>query len=97
MEKEKVDNRIIEIDNLKKYYKISIKKKGFKNIFKNLLSPKVELKKAVDDINLNINRGEMVGLIGPNGAGKSTTIKMLCGILFPTGGSIRVNGLEPSH
>ncbi len=50
---------------------------------------------AVDAIDLTIERGEMVGYIGPNGAGKSTTLKMLTGILSPSGGSVRVCGLEP--
>ncbi len=52
---------------------------------------------AVRDITLRIEAGEMVGYIGPNGAGKSTTIKMLTGILAPTGGQIRVAGLDPSR
>ena len=41
---------------------------------------------AVDNIDLNIKKGEIFGFLGPNGAGKSTTIKMLCGLLLPTGG-----------
>jgi len=50
---------------------------------------------AVDGIDLTVDRGEMVGYIGPNGAGKSTTLKMLTGILTPTGGEVRVCGLVP--
>ena len=50
---------------------------------------------AVDGIDLTVDRGEMVGYIGPNGAGKSTTLKMLTGILTPTGGDVRVCGLVP--
>ena len=50
---------------------------------------------AVKDISFKIEKGEIVGYIGPNGAGKSTTIKMLSGILLPTAGNIRVNGLDP--
>ena len=52
---------------------------------------------AVGGIDLQIERGAMVGYIGPNGAGKSTTIKMLTGILVPTAGHVRVDGLEPSR
>jgi ABC-2 type transport system ATP-binding protein len=50
---------------------------------------------AVDGVDLGIGAGEMVGYLGPNGAGKSTTLKMLTGILTPSGGSVRVCGLEP--
>jgi len=52
---------------------------------------------AVRDVSFAIEAGEMVGYIGPNGAGKSTTIKMLTGILVPTGGSLTVAGLDPSR
>jgi ABC-2 type transport system ATP-binding protein len=50
---------------------------------------------AVDGVDLIIERGEMLGYIGPNGAGKSTTLKMLTGVLMPTGGDVRVCGLAP--
>ncbi|MET0523165.1 MAG: ATP-binding cassette domain-containing protein [Nocardioides sp.] len=53
--------------------------------------------RAVHDLDFQVEAGEMVGYIGPNGAGKSTTIKMLTGILVPTGGHLRVAGLEPSR
>jgi ABC-2 type transport system ATP-binding protein len=49
---------------------------------------------AVDHINLEVARGEIFGFLGPNGAGKSTTIKMLCGLLMPTGGSGTVGGYD---
>jgi ABC-2 type transport system ATP-binding protein len=50
---------------------------------------------AVDGIDLAVDRGEMVGYIGPNGAGKSTTLKMMTGVLTPSGGSVSVCGLRP--
>ncbi|MEU8538573.1 ATP-binding cassette domain-containing protein [Streptomyces sp. NPDC048717] len=53
--------------------------------------------RAVDGISFAVERGEMVGYIGPNGAGKSTTIKMLTGILTPSGGRLRVAGIDPAR
>ena len=49
---------------------------------------------AVDGISLEVSKGEIYGFLGPNGAGKSTTIKMLCGLLIPTGGSGAVGGFD---
>ena len=50
--------------------------------------------KAVDDLNLVVNPGEIFGFLGPNGAGKTTTIKMIVGLLKPDAGTIAVNGLD---
>jgi ABC-2 type transport system ATP-binding protein len=52
---------------------------------------------AVDGVSFSVAEGEMVGYVGPNGAGKSTTIKMLTGILRPSGGHVRVAGLDPAR
>jgi len=49
---------------------------------------------AVDDIDLTVSRGEIFGFLGPNGAGKSTTIRMLCGLLMPSGGAGTVGGFD---
>jgi ABC-2 type transport system ATP-binding protein len=51
--------------------------------------------RAVDDVSLTVDDGEIVGYLGPNGAGKSTTIKMLSGILVPTAGHVEVEGIVP--
>jgi ABC-2 type transport system ATP-binding protein len=50
---------------------------------------------AVDGLNLSINEGEVHGFLGPNGAGKSTSIRMLLGLIHPTGGAARVFGMDP--
>jgi len=50
--------------------------------------------RAVDDLNINVESGEIFGLLGPNGAGKTTTISMLCTILKPTSGKATVNGFD---
>jgi ABC-2 type transport system ATP-binding protein len=53
--------------------------------------------KAVDDINLEVRKGVVYGFLGPNGAGKTTTIKMMAGVLMPTKGEIKINGMEISR
>jgi len=58
------------------------------------LSKKFGTVVAVDGIDLNVREGEFFGFLGPNGAGKSTTIKMLCGLLRPTAGCIRIAGYD---
>ncbi|MDQ3236599.1 MAG: ABC transporter ATP-binding protein [Actinomycetota bacterium] len=50
---------------------------------------------AVDDLDLNVRRGEVYGLLGPNGAGKTTTLRMLLGLIRPTSGTARVLGEKP--
>lgn len=87
---------IISVEDLKKEYKINVKKEGLTGAFLNLFNPKYEIKQAVKSVSFNIEEGEMVGYIGSNGAGKSTTIKMLTGILTPTSGKVLVNGFVPT-
>ena len=50
---------------------------------------------VVRGVNLEISSGEVVGLLGPNGAGKTTTLKVLSGLLHPTGGEVEVDGFVP--
>lgn len=86
---------MIEVEGLKKYYKIAKRDKGLMQTMRGLFKRKYEIRKAVDDISFQIKKGEIVGFIGPNGAGKSTTIKMLSGILYPDEGKLGVNGFIP--
>ena len=86
---------IIEVDGVKKYYKIAKREKGFFQTVKHLFHREYEVRKAVDDISFSIKKGEIVGFIGQNGAGKSTTIKMLSGILYPDEGNLKINGFIP--
>ncbi|MFV9510606.1 ABC transporter ATP-binding protein [Tepidibacillus sp. LV47] len=86
---------LIEVKHITKQYQIPKREEGIIGALKSLFHREYITKIAVDDISFSIEAGEMVGYIGPNGAGKSTTIKMLTGILVPTSGEIRVNGLIP--
>ena len=88
---------LIEVKNLVKKYKIIEKEDGLRGYLKNLIKPKYKEFTAVNNINFNINEGELVGYIGENGAGKSTTIKMLTGLLTPTSGQVVVNGIVPNE
>ena len=88
-------SEIIKIKNLSKTFKVKIKGKGFKESVKSIFKPKYKEVKAVKNINLSIEKGEILAFIGPNGAGKSTTIKMLTGILCPTKGSAMVLNKNP--
>lgn len=63
--------------------------KGFKDFWGR---PKA---KAVNDIDFEIKKGEVIGLLGPNGSGKSTTVKMILGLLYPTAGQLSVLGRSP--
>lgn len=87
--------KVIEVNNLRKEF-VTKKRKTKPNGKKCLFKREKQVKNAVDSISFSVEEGETLAFIGPNGAGKSTTIKMLTGILFPTGGDIKVLGLNPS-
>ena len=86
---------LIHLQDLNKHFKILNRREGLGGAFRDLFSGNYRTVRAVDGISYDIDAGEIVGYIGPNGAGKSTTIKMMTGILKPTGGVIQVNGLSP--
>lgn len=86
---------MIEVRHVSKTFVTNKKYPGLKGAIKGLFSREKEEKVAVSDVNFSIKEGEIVGYIGSNGAGKSTTIKMMTGILVPTKGDIKVNGVEP--
>lgn len=86
---------MIKVRELSKEYKIVQRDAGLKGALKSLFKRKYITKEAVKGISFDISKGEMVGYIGANGAGKSTTIKMLCGILTPTNGTVLVNDIIP--
>lgn len=86
---------IIEIKNVTKEFKVLNRREGLKGSLKDLFSRDYKTVRAVDNISMNIEQGEIVGYLGPNGAGKSTTIKMMTGVLEPTSGEILVGGNVP--
>ncbi len=87
---------IIEATHLCKTYTTTKRGKGFGGAIKSLVNPEKTEVQAVNDVNLSIEAGEIVGFLGPNGAGKTTTLKMLTGILYPTSGSCSVLGYKPT-
>jgi ABC-2 type transport system ATP-binding protein len=86
---------LIEVENLRKIFNIAMRRGGPLGAVRALLAREYRDVRAVDGVSFRLEAGEVVGYIGPNGAGKSTTIKMLTGILVPSGGRIVVDGRVP--
>jgi ABC-2 type transport system ATP-binding protein len=86
---------IISVRGLTKTFRTYKKAPGFFGAVRGLVHRKYEQTVAVDNVNFEVEEGELVGFLGPNGAGKTTTLKMLSGLLYPTGGSARVLGYTP--
>ncbi len=87
--------KIIELKNVTKEFKVLNRHEGLKGSLKDLFSRDYKIVRAVDNINLEVMRGEIVGFLGPNGAGKSTTIKMMTGVLEPSSGELIINNRVP--
>jgi ABC-2 type transport system ATP-binding protein len=87
---------IIRVDNLYKTFRVKTKEEGLRGSIKSVFSPSYKEVKAVNNISFEVERGEILAFIGPNGAGKSTTIKMMTGILHPSGGHIKVLDMDPT-
>jgi ABC-2 type transport system ATP-binding protein len=85
----------IEVTNLQKTFQTKRKTVGVRGSMRSLFKPQYRSLDAVRELSFQMEAGELLGFIGPNGAGKSTTIKMLTGILHPTGGDAKVLGFVP--
>jgi ABC-2 type transport system ATP-binding protein len=85
----------ITVKQLSKTYQVPEREGGFGAAVRGFFNRKYKDVKAVQEVNFNIEQGEIVGFLGPNGAGKTTTLKMLSGLLHPTGGNATVLGFTP--
>ena len=88
---------VIDVHDLRKTFRVAKHHRGTFGAIRNLFDRRYVEVRAVDGLSFHIERGEILGCLGPNGAGKSTTIKMLTGILTPSGGRVQVLGMEPSR
>lgn len=85
----------IEARGLTKIYRTYRKESGLRGAIKGLFRRKYDETRAADGVTFQIEEGELVGFLGPNGAGKTTVLKMLSGLLNPSGGEARVLGFVP--
>ncbi|HEX5839689.1 MAG TPA: ATP-binding cassette domain-containing protein, partial [Anaerolineales bacterium] len=85
----------IVVENLSKTYQVPEREGGFGSAVRSFFKRKYKDVKAVQQVVFRIKQGEIVGFLGPNGAGKTTTLKMLSGLLHPTGGGASVLGFTP--
>jgi ABC-2 type transport system ATP-binding protein len=85
----------IDVRNLSKIYRVFRKREGLRASIRSLFHREYEEIHAVAGIDFEVERGEMVAFLGPNGAGKTTTLKLLSGLIFPSGGQADVLGHVP--
>jgi len=86
---------VISVKQLTRDYQVSKKEPGLLASLKSVFKNTTILKHALHPINIDIFRGQIVGLVGANGAGKTTLLKLLSGLIFPTSGSATVLGYIP--
>ncbi len=87
---------VVHVAELTKIYKVPEREAGLRAAAKALFKRQTRDVRAVEAISFDVGPGEVVGFLGPNGAGKTTSLKMLAGLLYPTGGEARVLGHIPS-
>ena len=87
---------MIEVRQLTRIFRTYKKRPGFWGGVRGLFKRDFEELAAAKDISFDIAEGEFVGFLGPNGAGKTTTLKMLSGLIYPTSGTARVAGFDPT-
>ena len=86
---------VVHLDALCKTYRVPERETGMGAAIQSLFHRRMQEIPAVDELTFDLAPGEVVGFLGPNGAGKTTTLKMLSGLLHPTGGECRVLGAIP--
>src|SRR6266540_6192839 len=87
----------IAVRDLRKTYVVAEREAGLVASVRSLVRRRTREIAAVDGISFGVEPGEVVGFLGPNGAGKTTTLKMLSGLLYPSGGEAKVLGHIPSR
>ena len=88
---------IILVENLSKTYRVSQRPPGLAAALRSFVHRTYRDVPAVQGVSFAVTPGEIVGFIGPNGAGKTTTLKMLAGLLRPSGGLATVAGFHPAE
>jgi ABC-2 type transport system ATP-binding protein len=86
---------VVHVDNLEKVFRVPEREAGLRASVTSLFHRRWREVRAVDGVSFDVEPGEVVGFLGPNGAGKTTTLKMLSGLLHPTGGTAQVLGHVP--
>ncbi|MEX0700822.1 MAG: ABC transporter ATP-binding protein [Planctomycetales bacterium] len=86
---------VIEVRDLSKLYRVHRKREGLLASIAGLFRREHDVVHAVESVSFTIEAGEMVAFLGPNGAGKTTTLKLLSGLIHPSGGEARVLGFVP--
>src|SRR5262245_54738970 len=85
----------VDVRNLRKTYRVYRKRQGVLASIRGLFRREYHAVHAVAGVSFQIEQGEMVAFLGPNGAGKTTTLKLLSGLIYPTGGDATVLGFVP--
>ncbi|MFM1798517.1 MAG: hypothetical protein RLZZ117_795 [Cyanobacteriota bacterium] len=86
---------IVRVHNLSKRFQVADKQPGLGGTLRHFVQRRWRTVEAVREVSFTIEPGERVGFLGPNGAGKTTTLKMLSGLIHPSGGLAEVAGFEP--
>ncbi len=81
---------IIDVHDLNHVYRKYNRSIGVRGVFKNLFNREYQESSALKNISLQVPEGQILGLLGPNGAGKTTLIKILCGLIYPNAGAVKV-------
>jgi ABC-2 type transport system ATP-binding protein len=85
----------LQLRNLTKTFKVHERQPGIVSALKSVVRRHWKQVNAVQDLSFEVPQGAIIGFLGPNGAGKTTTIKMLSGLLYPSGGEVQVLGYNP--